>query len=164
MTVLIAAHLPTACVSMTQADLNNVLNQGLINYFEIYQGKAVRVSFDQLSIVSTVDNKYVWVKVFSEEQLIQQGVARLLLKDDHSCVVTHFLDKSKLNKNPKAVIEVVPPKYAREILLRAGLPDKLVNQIDDELYFAEKSRTEQANLRMQRQLEKIENKSNDRAF
>lgn len=129
------AQVPKADIGVSHIEANVLeqrcfdvfLKRDLLDYFRAFEARAVTsVEYDLLRDGPTqsgvsYSKYYLWVKVHSQNAVIEECAMRIAAIDQKRFEVTHFLSRSSIQSNPNDVGTVFPSALVPLVLLRAGV-------------------------------------------
>lgn len=106
-------------VSQTEA-FNDSLQEYLNEQFQSYYEGNISVQFEFLREEATQTGNaypkyYLWVIIFDNAQLIDEGAIRLALLDQNKFEITHYITKSQIKEDPTS-LEMIYPKEVVEYI------------------------------------------------
>jgi hypothetical protein len=64
----------------------------------------------------TYPTYYLWVRIFSDSTLADEGAVRVIAIDRNRFEVTHFLSRAEIMKNPSLVSKIVPLNLVQAVI------------------------------------------------
>jgi hypothetical protein len=108
-----------------ERDFNRFLQRDLQKYFHGKTKKHTIVTFEFLRDGPTqtgvaFPKYYLWVKVAEGNRPLDEGAVRVAAIEKQGFEATHFLTRTEIEKDPKAVFRVFPAPVAEKILSKCS--------------------------------------------
>lgn len=100
-----------------------ILKRDLGAYFEESTGRPVTVEYEFLREGPTQSGLaypkfYLWVKVYSDGTVIEEGAVRIAAMEKKQIVITDYLRKEEILSNPERTCRIFPKPVCEKILER----------------------------------------------
>lgn len=97
----------------SKSDFDSFMRRDLASYFKSMTGKAVEIQYEFLRDGPTQTGVaypkfYLWVKLFENNTIINQGAIRVAAIEKIRFEVTDFLGKDEITMNPEAIYSIFP--------------------------------------------------------
>ena len=114
----IAANVPSS------EEFDAILARDLRSYFEELGGRTVTVEYEFLrkgptQVGVAYPKYYLWVKVYSDGVLVEEGAVRIAVIEKKRVEVTDYLSKEEILSNPEQIYYIFPKPVCGKILERA---------------------------------------------
>ena len=116
----IEGHVPAA------ADFARLLSRDLTKHLTTLRGKALRTEHELLRDGPTQSGVaypkfYVWVRVFQDKSLVEEGAARVAAVERKAFEVTNYVEAKAIRADPDKLNQVFPLPVAEKIKARLGI-------------------------------------------
>ncbi len=103
-----------------KSDFDSFMHRDLEVYFKRVTGKLVDIQYEFLRNGPTqtgiaYPKFYLWVKIFENKSLLDQGAVRVAAIEKKRFEITDFIGKGKIEQNPDSIFMVFPRPVCEKI-------------------------------------------------